>query len=151
MRTKIINDTPHELRLKVGNNGIYRVIHVFPPGKEFTITLDSNATYREYVVMGFNDEAVREIRTTSDDMVEAAEITIYVTPEHRLGYRISKARGQSEQPSRQKATDSSGSSYSNSRVSSPPGNYWSYCCCAIHAYMPEYIKISQKIEDKFKI
>lgn len=93
MRIKIINDIFYELRFKVGNNGIYCVIYVFFFGKEFIIMLDLNVIYCEYVVMGFNDEVVWEIRIIFDDMVEVVEIIIYVMFEYRLGYCILKVCG----------------------------------------------------------
>jgi hypothetical protein len=76
VKTIVKNDTPQAFTLKEGNAGVYRDIKVLDPEKQHTIELDTNATYREYVVVQ-NASGEKEY-ITSDDCLDNSKITIKI-------------------------------------------------------------------------
>lgn len=75
--TKFVNNTATPFVLKEGNAGVYRdicTLQAKPPNNEHSISMDPNATYREYVVAtGIKGETVL---VTSDDCADNSTITI---------------------------------------------------------------------------
>lgn len=75
--TKFVNNTTTPFVLKEGNAGVYRdicTLQAKPPYNEHSISMDPNATYREYVVAtGIKGETVL---VTSDDCADNSTITI---------------------------------------------------------------------------
>lgn len=74
VRTIVFNNTSQDFTLKEGNAGVYRDIKVLASKEKHTIELDTNATYREYVVVQ-NTSGEKEY-ITSDDCLDNSKITI---------------------------------------------------------------------------
>jgi hypothetical protein len=73
--TKVTNDTGKELILKEGTAGIKRILAELPDKKTYKISVDSNATYREYWCAEKNDDP-NAVVLSSDDCQEFKEVTI---------------------------------------------------------------------------
>lgn len=75
--TRFVNETAIPFVLKEGNAGVYRdicTLQAKPPNNEHSISMDPNATYREYVVAtGIKGEVVL---VTSDDCADNSTIRI---------------------------------------------------------------------------
>jgi len=70
--TVITNSCGSEVTFTEGNAGVYRVLKVIPDKGSYTIKVDLNATYREYIFrLDDNDE---QVIISSDDTIEYAAI-----------------------------------------------------------------------------
>lgn len=72
--TKIINKTTKDLRLKVGNNLVFTDLTVVEKDNEYTVHIDTNATYQEYY-MGM-DRNGNLLIINSDECADNQSITI---------------------------------------------------------------------------
>ncbi|KAG0581978.1 hypothetical protein KC19_3G025200 [Ceratodon purpureus] len=70
------NDLEYSVSIKEGNAGHFRVLTVLGPGKTFSLKIDPNATYREYLFITLPDETSLDV-VSSDDFAEWKEIKIY--------------------------------------------------------------------------
>lgn len=87
--TMFVNDTLTPFVLKEGNAGVYRdicTLQAKPPHNQHSISMDPNATYREYVVAtGIKGETVL---VTSDDCADNSTITIVKDEKDEKKYRF---------------------------------------------------------------
>lgn len=87
--TRFVNNTAIPFVLKEGNAGVYRdicTLQAKPPNNEHSISMDPNATYREYVVAtGIKGETVL---VTSDDCADNSTITIVKDEKDEKKYRF---------------------------------------------------------------
>lgn len=85
--TRVINQCGCVIEIEEGNAGVWSNIATVQPDKSYNLTLNPNATYREFVL--FNEVVAspgstatrRKITLTSDDCMDASEIRILVDPE----------------------------------------------------------------------
>lgn len=89
--TKIINGTDWMLEIKEGTAVAMRRIATVGKDKSFTVKVDGNATYREYLISSL-PECGDGIVLSSDDCQEYSEITIYFHKEHSELYYEGKRR-----------------------------------------------------------
>lgn len=64
------------VQVKEGNAGVFNVKCIIEPGRSFTLTLDPNATYREYVLITLPNNKQLEKTFSSDDAQEYKEIIV---------------------------------------------------------------------------
>ena len=76
VKTKVINETGGEISLQEGNQNVYTVIAKLSNDKSYVISLDPNATYRDYVFLKMPDRTQLEFSISSDDCMEYSEIKI---------------------------------------------------------------------------
>jgi len=87
MKTKFVNGTNSVITLKEGNSGMQRFLFKLEkkddPKSSCNLTLDTNATYREYhlysICTGTRATSAAEIVVSSDHLVDNKEITIMET------------------------------------------------------------------------
>lgn len=72
--TKIINKTTKALKLKVGNNLVFTDLWVVEKNEDYTVHIDTNATYQEYY-MGM-DRNGNLLIINSDECADNQSITI---------------------------------------------------------------------------
>ena len=72
--TKIINKTTKALKLKIGNNLVFTDLTVVEKDDEYTVHIDTNATYQEYY-MGM-DRNGNLLIINSDECTDNQSITI---------------------------------------------------------------------------
>jgi len=89
MKTDIINKTNQSFELKEGNAGAYRFLKQLDPGTKYSIKVDPNATYREYMVA--TGKKGESIFLTSDDFSEYKVIDIEEGPGENPGTLIYKS------------------------------------------------------------
>jgi len=78
MKTLIINDTTQVIRIIEGNAGVYTTYAQLDPGEKIFLTVDPNATYREFNVRVGEQEFQS---FSSDDYAEYDVITLcHLTP-----------------------------------------------------------------------
>ena len=77
VEVKVINKTDRSVVLKESNAGIPLVLANLSPAESASITVDPNATYREYIMITLpNNEQLRQI--SSDEMQDLKAIEIYI-------------------------------------------------------------------------
>lgn len=74
--TKLVNKTGGEILLQEGNQHVYKAIAKLGNDKEHVITLDPNATYRDYVILTMPNMTQLESNISSDDCLEYSEIEV---------------------------------------------------------------------------
>ncbi|KAG0562935.1 hypothetical protein KC19_9G184200 [Ceratodon purpureus] len=74
--TKVTNKTGKELILKESTAGIKRFLNVLPDKETHKISVDPNATYREYWCAEKHDDP-NAVVLSSDDCQEYKEVTIH--------------------------------------------------------------------------
>ncbi|KAG0589253.1 hypothetical protein M758_1G006500 [Ceratodon purpureus] len=80
--TKVVNDTDSEIDVKEGNVGVYIPLQTLSKkgskNSSCTITVDTNATYREYWIAALADNSTgrKPIVVTSDDCIDNSILTI---------------------------------------------------------------------------
>jgi hypothetical protein len=75
MKTKVVNTTGEDFLLKEGTAGIYRLLKKLKPGEFYTISVDPNATYREYWC-AVKDDDPKAVILSSDDCQEYSVVRI---------------------------------------------------------------------------
>lgn len=75
MKTKVVNTTGEEFLLKEGTAGIYRLLKKLKPDESYTISVDPNATYREYWC-AVKDDDPKAVILSSDDCQEYSVVRI---------------------------------------------------------------------------
>ncbi|KAG0577583.1 hypothetical protein KC19_5G166300 [Ceratodon purpureus] len=76
VKTKVINKTGGEIYLQEGNVSVYKVVAKLCNDESHVISLDPNATYRDYVFMIMPDMTQLDSSISSDDCMEYSEIKI---------------------------------------------------------------------------
>jgi hypothetical protein len=77
---KIKNNLECKMIMREGNAGVYRQLAVVAPGKHYSLKIDPNATYREYVLITLEPDF--ELPPfSSDDITEFKEIVVKQNPE----------------------------------------------------------------------
>lgn len=72
--TKIINETNSVITLKEGNVGVFYKLSELPKKGSLDITVDPNATYREYLVGCTPND--KQITLSSDELIDNEKIRI---------------------------------------------------------------------------
>lgn len=82
MKTVIRNKSEHAVSVKEGAGGVYRQLSRIEHDKHYVINVNSDATYREYVIIV--DEIGQSLTLSSDDFQEYREIVIKKSGERDL-------------------------------------------------------------------
>jgi len=108
--TVIFNRSGLRLTLKEGNAGVYCIVAVISDGESFTVSLDPNSTYREYVIFV---ATVNELVLSSDELADCEAITvIWKDKDKKLDYDA-KPRGMSSSSRASTRSDSRASTLFN--------------------------------------
>ncbi|KAG0628395.1 hypothetical protein M758_1G023400 [Ceratodon purpureus] len=73
---EIKNDTDVSIQLKERNAGVYLTKTVIEPKKSYPLSVNPNATYREYKCFTLPDNTIVQKEFSSDDVIELSSITI---------------------------------------------------------------------------
>ncbi|KAG0599263.1 hypothetical protein M758_12G138800 [Ceratodon purpureus] len=73
---KVRNTTTINVKIQEGNAGLFVTRATLFPNKSFSLELDPNATYREYVLIRLPDNTPLQPMFSSDDVAEYKEIVI---------------------------------------------------------------------------
>jgi len=73
---KIKNTLECKMIIREGNGGVYRQLAVVASGKHYSLKIDPNATYREYVLITLEPENIELPPFSSDDITEFKEIVV---------------------------------------------------------------------------
>ncbi|KAG0555007.1 hypothetical protein KC19_12G136400 [Ceratodon purpureus] len=73
---KVRNTTSINVKIQEGNAGLFVTRATLFPNKTFSLELDPNATYREYVLIRLPDNTPLQPMFSSDDVAEYKEIVI---------------------------------------------------------------------------
>jgi hypothetical protein len=73
IKTTIINNSGSVLKVKEGTAGVFRIISTLADGGRGTISVDPNATYREYFLI---INPAHQYILTSDDCFEYSTVTV---------------------------------------------------------------------------
>jgi hypothetical protein len=74
VRVEVINGTEEEIVIKEGNAGIYREVQRIRKGASLVVSVDENATYREFVCV--ETKSGLTVTLTSDDCIDYSEVKI---------------------------------------------------------------------------
>ncbi|KAG0581240.1 hypothetical protein KC19_4G235300 [Ceratodon purpureus] len=74
VRVEVINGTGEEIVIKEGNAGIYREVQRIRKGGSHTVSVDENATYREFMCV--ETKSGLTVTLTSDDCIDYSEVRI---------------------------------------------------------------------------
>lgn len=101
--TTVINKSHCVIEIEEGNAGVWSKIATVEPNKSYRLTLNPNATYREYLLfhvvvnpLGSTPPTRKKVTLTSDDFLGISEIEILVHPETEefIMKKVEKTRSQ---------------------------------------------------------
>jgi hypothetical protein len=106
-KVTVRNMTQITVKIQEGNAGLFVTRHVLKKQAEFTLDLDANATYREYVLITLPDNTPLQQMFSSDDVAEFREILIKeqdVEPKYFWEGILRGQKSEPNQPDEGKAT-----------------------------------------------
>jgi len=96
--TKVTNTSKFDVEIKEGNAGVYSKVGVVEPNKSLCLTINENATYREYWCAMQPSENGEKVILSSDECAEHAEVEIYIGAGGQLAWKSVKSRGHGLRP-----------------------------------------------------
>ena len=99
-KVTVRNLTHITVKIQEGNAGLFVTRHVLKKQAQFTLDLDANATYREYVLITLPDNTPLQQMFSSDDVAEFREILIKEQDVEPKYFWEGILRGQKSEPAK---------------------------------------------------